>query len=123
LVAGRLFDERDSSTAPRTTLVNQTFALRFFKVGIRIALGARRTDVIRLIMWDGIRMVLAGTLIGILGSLGITHLLQGLLYEIAPNDPVTLIGVVLLLSGVALVAIYLPARRAASIDPVRSLSE
>ena len=79
--------------------------------------------MIRLIMWDGIRMVLAGTLIGILGSLAITHLLQGLLYEIAPNDPVTLIGVVLVLSGVALIANYLPARRAASIDPIRSLSE
>jgi len=104
-------------------IVSYSVIQRNREVGIRIALGARRTDVIRLIMWDGIRMVLAGTLIGILGSLGITHLLQGLLYEVAPNDPVTLIGVVLLLSGVALVADYLPARRAASIDPVRSLSD
>ena len=104
-------------------IVSYSVIQRNREVGIRIALGARRKDVIRLIMWDGIRMVLAGTLIGILGSLAITHLLQGLLYQIAPNDPVTLIGVVLLLSGVALTANYLPARRAASIDPVRSLSE
>jgi putative ABC transport system permease protein len=83
-------------------IVSYSVIQRNREVGIRIALGARRTDVIRLIMWDGIRMVLAGILIGILGSLGITHLRQGLLYQIAPNDPVTLIGVVLLLSGVAL---------------------
>jgi len=104
-------------------IVSYSVIQRNREVGIRMALGARRTDVIRLIMWDGIRMVLAGTLIGVLGSLGITHLLQGLLYQVAPNDPVTLTGVVLLLSGVALIANYLPARRAASIDPVRSLSE
>lgn len=68
-------------------------------------------------------MILTGTLIGILCSLGLTRLLQGLLYEVAPYDPATLAGVVLLLSGVAFVASYLPARRAATIDPVRSLSE
>jgi ABC-type lipoprotein release transport system permease subunit len=60
-------------------IVSYSVIQRNREVGIRIALGARRTDVIRLIMWDGIRMVLAGTLIGVLGSLGITHLLQGLL--------------------------------------------
>ena len=104
-------------------IVSYSVIQRNREVGIRIALGARRKDVIRLIMWDGMRMVLAGTLIGVLGSLGIAHLLQGLLYQVAPNDPATLIGVVLLLSGVALIANYLPAQRAASVDPVRSLSE
>ena len=104
-------------------MVSYSVIQRNREVGIRIALGARRTDVIRLIMRDGLRLVLAGTLIGILGSLAITHFLQSLLYQITPNDPVTLIGVVLLLDGVALIANYLPARRAASIDPVRSLSD
>jgi putative ABC transport system permease protein len=92
---------------------------RYREIGVRMALGAGRADVIRLIMWDGTRMILSGTLIGILCSLGFTRLLQGLLYEVAPNDPVTLAGVVLLLTGVAFVASYLPARRAATIDPVQ----
>jgi putative ABC transport system permease protein len=95
---------------------------RYREIGVRIALGARRADVIRLVMWDGARMILSGTLIGILCSLGLTRLLQGLLYEVGPHDPATLACVVLLLSGVAFVASYLPARRAATIDPVRSLS-
>jgi putative ABC transport system permease protein len=93
------------------------------EIGVRIALGAERRDVIRLIMWDGTRMVLTGVLIGILASLGLTHLMQGLLFEVTPNDPVTFVGVVFLLAVVALVATYLPARRAATIDPVRSLNE
>jgi putative ABC transport system permease protein len=96
---------------------------RYREIAVRIVLGAGRAQVIRLIMWDGARMILTGTLIGILCSLGLTRLLQGLLYEVAPYDPATLAGVVLLLSGVAFVASYLPARRAATIDPVRSLSK
>jgi ABC-type antimicrobial peptide transport system permease subunit len=93
------------------------------EIGVRMALGAQSLDVIRLIMWDGTRMLLSGMLIGLLGSLGVTHLLQGQLFQVAPNDPVTLVGVIILLSGVALIANYLPARRAATIDPVRSLNE
>jgi putative ABC transport system permease protein len=96
---------------------------RYGEIGVRMALGAGRTEVIRLIMWDGARMILSGTVIGILCSLGLTRLLQGLLYEVGPNDPATLAGVVLLLIGVAFVASYLPARHAATIDPVRSLSD
>lgn len=96
---------------------------RYREIAVRMVLGAGRAQVIRLIMWDGARMILTGTLIGILCSLGLTRLLQGLLYEVAPYDPATLAGVVLLLSGVAFVASYLPARRAATIDPVRSLSK
>jgi putative ABC transport system permease protein len=95
---------------------------RYREIGVRMALGARRADVIRLVMWDGARMILSGTLIGIVCSLGLTRLLQGLLYEVGPHDPATFACVVLLLSGVAFVASYLPARRAATIDPVRSLS-
>ena len=93
------------------------------EIGVRMALGARSIDVIRLIMWDGTRMLLFGILIGILGSIGISRLLQGQLFQVGPNDPVTLIGVILLLSAVALIANYLPARRAASLDPVRSLND
>jgi putative ABC transport system permease protein len=96
---------------------------RYREIGVRMALGAGRADVICLIMWDSVRMILSGILIGILCSLGLTRLLQGLLYEVGPYDPATLASVVLLLGGVALVASYLPARRAATIDPVRSLSE
>jgi predicted permease len=93
------------------------------EIGVRMALGAQSRDVIRLIMWDGTRMLLCGVVIGILGSIAVSHLLQGQLYQVAPNDPATLAGVILLLGAVASMANYLPARRAASIDPVRSLNE
>jgi ABC-type lipoprotein release transport system permease subunit len=86
-----------------------------------MALGAQSTDVIRLIMWDGTRMLSSGILIGILGSLGVSYLLRGQLFQVSPNDPATSAAVVILSTGVTLIASYLPARCAASIDPVRAL--
>jgi len=104
-------------------IVSYSVIQRRREIGVRMALGAQSRDVIRLIMWDGARMLLGGVLIGILGSIAVSHLLQGQLYQVAPNDPATLVGVILLLGAVALMANYLPAHRAASIDPVRSLTE
>jgi putative ABC transport system permease protein len=104
-------------------IVSYSVIQRGREIGVRMALGAQSRDVIRLIMWDGTRMLLCGVLIGTLGSIAVSHLLQGQLYQVAPNDPATLVGVILLLGVVALMANYLPARRAASIDPVRSLNE
>ena len=94
---------------------------RTHEIGIRRALGAQNTDVLKLVMRQGVVIVTAGLTIGLLGSLAVTRLLAGLLYGISPTDPQTLIGVSLLLAGVILFACYLPARKATKVDPVVAL--
>ena len=86
-----------------------------------MALGAARGDVLRLIVWQGARVALLGVAIGIPGALAATRVLRGTLVGIEPNDPATLVAVATLLAGVALLAAYVPARRAARVDPVRAL--
>ncbi len=86
-----------------------------------MALGAQPAQVVKSILRQGMRMVLVGTLAGAAGSLALTRLLTKLLYGVSPNDPLTFAAVVLTLCGVALVAIYVPARRAARIDPMAAL--
>jgi ABC-type antimicrobial peptide transport system permease subunit len=94
---------------------------RTHEIGIRRALGAQNTDVLKLVMRQGVVIVTAGLTIGLLGSLAVTRLLAGLLYGISPTDPQTLIGVSVLLAGVILFACYLPARKATKVDPVVAL--
>ena len=91
------------------------------EIGIRMALGAARGSVIRLIVWQGARVALAGVAIGIPAALAATRVLRGALVGVQPNDPATLTAVAALLAAVALVAAYVPARRAARVDPVRAL--
>jgi len=90
-------------------------------VGVRMALGARVGQVVRLIMAQGMALALAGVVLGILAALALTRLLSGLLYQTSPRDLATFVGVSLLLLGVAAVACWLPARRAARVDPVQAL--
>jgi predicted permease len=87
------------------------------EIGIRMALGAGRTDVLRLILGEGARLALAGVAIGIGASLAITRLLSSLLFGVKATDPITFVGVAALLSMVALLASYIPARRAIRLDP------
>ena len=86
-----------------------------------MALGARRAHVLRLVLSGSMRWVLAGLALGIAGSLGLTRLLRDLLYGVRPTDPLVLGAVSLLLSSVALVACYIPARRATKVDPMAAL--
>jgi len=91
------------------------------EIGIRMALGADRVTVRRLVLREGLRLAAAGVGIGLAGAFALTRLLRGFLFEIAPGDPATLGAVALLLAGVALAASAIPARRAARLDPIEAL--
>jgi predicted permease len=91
------------------------------EIGVRMALGAQKLDVLRMILKDGARMTLAGILIGLVGALVLTRLMRSMLYGVKPTDPLTFICVAALLCTIALLACYLPARRAMKVDPMEAL--
>jgi len=90
---------------------------RTHEIGVRMALGARRSDVMKLVMGQGIRMTLVGLGIGLCAAIGAARLLSPLLYGIGANDPVTMSAVAVCLAAIALLACYLPARKATQVDP------
>jgi predicted permease len=96
-------------------------ALRRNEIGIRMALGAQRADVLRLVLRKGLGLTLLGLAIGFAGALALTRVVRSQLYEVGPTDPVTFVTVALLLVLVALLACWLPARRAAKVDPMEAL--
>jgi predicted permease len=91
------------------------------EIGIRIALGARPSSVVRMVLADGLRLTLIGVGIGVVGALATTRLLAGLLFGVGASDPMTFAAIVAVLALVALAACWLPARRAASVDPLIAL--
>jgi len=91
------------------------------EIGIRMSLGASPSNVMQMILAEGVRLTLAGSIAGLAAAIGLSHLLAGLLYEVQPNDPMTFAAVFGLLAGVALLACFLPARRAAKVDPMVAL--
>ena len=91
------------------------------EIGVRMALGAQKLDVLRMILKDGAQMTLAGILIGLVGALVLTRLMRSMLYGVKPTDPLTFICVAALLCTIALLACYLPARRAMKVDPMEAL--
>jgi predicted permease len=98
-------------------IMNYAVVQRTHEIGIRMALGAQRKDVLRLVLQDGAKLVLAGVTIGLLGALALTRLIRGFLYGVSATDPATFVGVAILLIIVALLASYLPAWRAMRVDP------
>lgn len=102
-------------------LLSYEVARRTREIGIRTAMGAQQRDVLRLVVGQGIALVLAGAVAGMAGALGLTRYLQSLLYGVRPNDPATFVSVAFLLTLVSLAACYIPARRATKVDPMIAL--
>ena len=94
---------------------------RLNEIGVRMALGAEPRRIQRLVVIQSMRMVLIGLALGLLGAAAVSGVLGSLLYEVKPRDPATFSGVAIVLTAVALAAAFVPARRAARVDPVLTL--
>jgi putative ABC transport system permease protein len=102
-------------------VMNYSLTLRTREIGLRMALGAQHRTVLMLMLKQGLRLTLIGTAIGLVGALALTRLMSSLLFGVGTGDPATFALIVLLLTGVSLIACYLPARRATRIDPLIAL--
>ena len=91
------------------------------EIGIRMAVGARRMDVLQLVMGQGVRMAALGTAGGLLGAFALTRLMTKLVYGVSVTDPLTYLVVVVLMAAIVLAASFLPARRAMRVDPMVAL--
>jgi ABC-type antimicrobial peptide transport system permease subunit len=102
-------------------VISYLVGLRTQEIGIRVALGANRSDVLRMVLGDGMKMTLIGVVIGLAAAAGLTRLMASLLFGVSARDPLTFIAVAILLSIVAFAASYIPARRAMRVDPMVAL--
>ena len=102
-------------------VLSYSVARRMREIGLRLALGASTADAFRLVIWQGLRYVVVGATAGVVISLMLTRLIQGLLYGVEPADPLTLAAATLLLGAVAVIGCSIPAWRASRVDPTTAL--
>ena len=102
-------------------VMSYSMAQRTREIGIRMALGAQKWDVLKLAVGQGLKLVAVGVAIGLAGALALTRVMSSLLFGISATDPATLVTISLVLVAVALLASYLPARRASKVDPLIAL--
>jgi putative ABC transport system permease protein len=100
-----------------------TFSQRRHEIGIRMALGAQPRDILRMALSEGMTLVAVGLGSGIVGALIFTRFLHSMLYAVSPNDPLTFVALPALLAAVALLACFVPARRATQVDPLVALRD
>jgi ABC-type antimicrobial peptide transport system permease subunit len=104
-------------------VISFAVAQRTHEIGIRVALGATRANVVRLVVGQGLALAVVGSGIGLLAAFGATRVLNSLLYDVTPSDPLTFAGIVGVLALAVLVACWIPARRATGIQPAEALRE
>jgi putative ABC transport system permease protein len=103
--------------------MSYAFSRRIHELGIRIALGAQRNDILRMTLNEGMRLVLFGLGLGVIGAFILTRFLRSLLFNVTATDPLVFASIAALLAAVALLACYIPARRATRVDPLVALRE
>jgi putative ABC transport system permease protein len=102
-------------------VISYAVSQRTNEIGIRMALGAQTRDVLRMVIWRGMKLALIGVALGLAAAVALTRVMENLLFEVSATDPATFGIIAILLVGVALIASYIPARRATMIDPLQAL--
>jgi len=102
-------------------LMSYSVAQRAHEMGIRMALGADRTTIRKLVVWQGMRLAIVGVVTGVAASFGLTRLLSTFLFGVKPWDPAVFVSAPLILAATALLAVWLPAVRASKVDPMQAL--
>jgi putative ABC transport system permease protein len=102
-------------------VISYSITLRTHEIGVRMSLGASRSDVLRMVVREGMMLAITGALVGLGGALVLTRFMAGVLFEISPRDPVTFVAVSGIMLAVAFLACFIPARRATRVDPMIAL--